>query len=112
MTMTDPLAGTSTYRIQVARMALAEWDDYAHDRGQYADTARPLGSSAVAGLASAATWLLEMLESQETSGGPRATGLANRAIAHLDHRQLRDVLNVLAVRDPAAVLAAIAEAGQ
>jgi hypothetical protein len=111
MTMTDPLEGTRTFRLQVAGMALAEFEDYTESRGRYADQGRPLGPAAVGGLANAAAWLIEMLEHQAPAGGPRMTGHANKAIAHLDSRQLRDVLNVLAVRDPAAVLAAIAETG-
>src|SRR5580692_7515915 len=67
MTMTDPLEGTATYRAQIARMALAEFEDYTHDRGQYADRSRTLRPEATGGLANAAAWLLEMLAQQDAA---------------------------------------------
>jgi len=42
----------------------------------------------------------------------RLAGAANTAVAHLDTREMRDVLYLLAAAMPAVVLSAIAEAGR
>jgi hypothetical protein len=47
-----------------ARAALAEYEDWVHSAGKYADVMRPLSPSAAAGLACSAAWLLEVLEAQ------------------------------------------------
>lgn len=50
--------------IQIAREALAEWDDWTGGRGRYADVSLPLGGTATSGLATCASWLLRVLGEQ------------------------------------------------
>src|SRR5579859_461684 len=105
MTMTEPIG--PGYRAGIARMSLAEYDDWLGSRGKYADGSRHLDGVTLSSLASSARWFLQDLEAAEAAAGPAVLGRANLAVAHLDTRQMRDVLNVLAAQQPAAVLAAV-----
>jgi hypothetical protein len=96
-------------RAGIARMALAEYEDYHADRGKYAEPGRALDPETTGALATCTGWLLQLLDA--AAAAPALTGRANAAVGHLDTRQMRDVLNVLALRVPAAVLDAAAEAG-
>lgn len=108
--MTSPENGPQ-FRAGIARMSLAEYDDWKNARGKYAAGDRHLDGTTVSGLASCGRWLLQMIDAEERAAEPATIGQANLAVAHLDTREMRDVLNVLAAQLPTAVLAAIAEAG-
>lgn len=62
--------------------------------------------------AAAAVRVTERNERNAAAGAARATtGQANTAVAHLDSRGMREVLNFLALHDPDAVLLAVRETG-
>lgn len=108
--MTHPDTGPAR-RAGIARLALAEHDDWNWGRGKYADRGIPLGTAALRSLADCARWLLQMIEAEERAAEPATIGEANTAVAHLNTQEIRDVLSVLAAQLPTAVLAAVAEAG-
>lgn len=99
------------FRAGVARLALAEYEDWCKSRGKYQDATRPLTPAALGALGNCAAWALQMIEAEERAADPATVGEANTAAAHLSTREIRDVLNVLAATLPTAVLAAVAEAG-
>ena len=104
-TMTDPQAGTRAHRIQVVRTAIASYRAWIED-----DQALDPPFATFGELVTCATWLLQTLEAGPAEA-PDALGRANTAIAHLTNKECRDALSAVALRRPALVLDAIAEAG-
>ena len=104
--MSDPMAGTREFRTQTAREALDTYQAWASG---------PADPVMIGSLASCARWLLEMLGTGQRAAAPetaaKTTGAANTAVAHLDSRGMREVLNFLALHDPDAVLLAVRETG-